>query len=209
MAPMMAYWRTGFENSSRNGLSTKELLTVGTWNCGGLSKTKKDLCKHLSYDILCLTETHSWNDKDKFTIYSDTPARNDSWSGVALMYSEKIAKCVMFTGSIGSRIVYMRVRGIMCNLFIIGVYIPQKNRKKPDQKETYGQLEKLLMSVGHRDCIILLGDFNSRLSRSIDNRVGRWCIHNRRDAGGDRLLDILNKVSLMCQYVFSVTEKEK
>ena len=32
----------------------------------------------------------------------------------------------------------------------------------------------------------------------IDRRVGRWCIHHRRDSGGDRLLEMMNKVSLTC-----------
>ena len=62
----------------------------------------------------------------------------------------------------------------------------------------YYQFESLIMSVGTRDCIVLMGDFNSRLSRNIDRRVGRWCIHNKRDSGGDRLLAIMNYAMLTC-----------
>ena len=81
------------------------------------------------------------------------------------------------SGSIGSRITYVRLRGSACNILIVGVYIPQRSRKDPDQKEIYGQLESFLMRTGRRDFIILMGDFNSRLSRNIDHRVGKWSIH--------------------------------
>ena len=43
-----------------------------------------------------------------------------------------------------------------------------------------------------------MGDFNSRLSRNTENCVGRWCIHKRCDAGGERLLHIMNMSSLRC-----------
>ena len=43
-----------------------------------------------------------------------------------------------------------------------------------------------------------MGDFNSRLSRNEDGYVGRWCIHKRRDSGGDILLHIMKMFSLKC-----------
>ena len=203
LAPTMAPGRTGLENISRrtdhsNFLRSSACLTMSTWNCHGLSKVKKDFCASLNHDIICLTETHKWRDSDNLMICSELPKENDSWSGVALLFSSRISKLIMFSGSIGSRIVYARIRGAFCNLFVVGAYIPHKTRINPDQNTTYNQLEELLLKVGPRDCVILLGDFNSRLSRMIDRRVGRWCIHHRRDSGGDRLLEMMNKVSLTC-----------
>ena len=60
-------------------------------------------------------------------------------------------------------------------------------RTKPSQKNTYDELEKLLMSINTRDCVIILGDFNSRLARNIDGQVGKWSIHQYSDKGGKRL----------------------
>ena len=49
-----------------------------------------------------------------------------------------------------------------------------------------------------KETVILMGDFNSRLPRNTDHHVGKWCIHNRMDKGGKRLLDIMAKMSLRC-----------
>ena len=182
----------------RYHLSDAATLLFGNWNCGGLSKLKKNLVCDLDYDIVCLTETHGWRDSDPCAIYSDTPSKRDPWSGVALQLSRRLSKYVIRHDFVGSRIVYCRLRGLTCNYFVIGIYIPQKQRKCPDQDDTYNQLEALLSTIGHRDCIILMGDFNSRLARDTPKRVGHWSIHVRSDNGGDRLLDIMNRFELRC-----------
>ena len=77
-------------------------------------------------DITCLTEMHEWRENDPSIIYSDLPGKNDKFSGVALIINKRIAKYVTISCSIGSCIVYCRLRGRTRNIFIIGVYIPQK-----------------------------------------------------------------------------------
>ena len=179
-------------------LSNAAHLSFSTWNCGGLSKIKKDLTCELDYDFVCFTETHSWRDSDSLTIYSEPPPKNDSWSGVAICINKHLSKFIMKTGNMGSRIAYCRLRGSTCNIFIVGVYIPQQKRTNPDQTTTYGELKSLLHNISRRDCIILLGDFNSRLARNEEGYVGRWCIHDKRDKGGDILMDIMRTFSLKC-----------
>ena len=205
----MAFFRrrTGLVNPSASTnrvtnddfrLSTTSNLSMATWNCGGLTKIKKDLCFDLDLDVLCLTETHGWRDDDCLTIHSDPPGKDDSWAGVAITINQRISRYIISSGSIGSRIVYCRLRGASCNILIIGVYIPTKTRKKPDQNAIYDQLDSLLAKTGKRDCTIMMGDFNSRLKRNINHRVGKWCIHNRTDEGGARLLNIMDTMSMRC-----------
>ena len=145
---------------------------------------------------MCLTETHSWRDNDQLTIYSDPPPKADSWSGVALLVNKTVSKFVIDSGPIGSRITYCRLKGNTTNYFVIGTYIPQRKRHNPNQNDVYDQLDGLLGKIPKHDCVILMGDFNSRLSRNEAGFVGRWCIHTRRDSGGDRLLEIMKKYSL-------------
>ena len=76
--------------------------------------------------------------------------------------------------------------------------IPQKLRTNPNQKDTYKQLDSFLSTIGRRDCVVLMGDFNSRLARNTSNRVGKWCIHNRMDTGGKQLLKLMDKLTLRC-----------
>ena len=123
------------------------------------------------------------------------------------MLSNRVRKFVTHWDFIGSRIVYCRLKGHTCNYFVIGIYIPQSKRINPDQSNTYDELATLLNKVSNRDCIILLGDFNSRLARDIDNHTGHWSIHNRNDDGGDRLLEIMQAFAQMCQYLFSTSSQ--
>ena len=71
---------------------------------------KKNIVTKMDFDILCLTENHKWRDDDALTIYSDVPPSTDSWSGISLPLSKRLAKCVMTSGNIGLRIVFCRLR---------------------------------------------------------------------------------------------------
>ena len=51
-------------------LSDSAILVMATWNCGGLTKVKKDMIMDFKYDIVCLTETHVWRDQDPSVFYS-------------------------------------------------------------------------------------------------------------------------------------------
>ena len=90
------------------------------------------------------------------------------------------------------------------NITVIVVYIPHQGRKlEPFQSNTYAELEKAIAAVSKRDCLIIAGDFNSRLERSWkDNNfmdaqfVGRWSVHNRDCPGGTLLRDLLHKYDL-------------
>ena len=181
-----------------SNLSTAANLRIGCWNANGLSKVKSDLISDLNFDIVCITETHGWCDANQFAILSEKPSESDKFSGVALYLNDRLSNCVIDSGPVGSRIAFVKLRGAAFNIFVVGVYIPQRKRRNPDQKETYDKLEALLMKTSNRDCVILLGDFNSRLPRDTDGRVGHWSIHKHSDSGGDRLLDIMNKRSLRC-----------
>ena len=179
-------------------LSDAASLKLGTWNCQGLSSVKKDIALKLDKDILCLTETHKWRDTDNDMNYGDQPPKSDGWSGVALLVNKRVSKYVTTTGCTGSRITYCRLQGNITNYFIIGVYIPPRKKINPSQDDIYNDLESLLQQARRHECVIIMGDFNSRLSRNEPGYVGRWCIHQRRDSGGDRLLDIMKKYSLRC-----------
>ena len=120
---------TGCEDNVINSTSQLRLgqpLKIGTWNCGGLSYTIKEMFRDLEYDALVLTETHDKGSlaNSKHFITADQAPENDPYAGVAILLSDKLAKCVRHTGCLGSRIVYAEVNAHPCNLFLIGVYLP-------------------------------------------------------------------------------------
>ena len=177
------------------------LLRFATWNCGGLSQSQKQFCAELDYDVLALTETH---DTGKFTsssrfIVADPVPDTDKAAGVALQLSERSVSCLMHKGCIGSRVVYARFRGAVCNLFVIGIYVPHSKHRNPTRANVLAELESVLMKVCPTDCVIILGDFNSKLPRSHENMTGKWCVHKNADAygGGNALLDIMRRHRLV------------
>ena len=89
-------------------LGCAKQLKMATWNCGGLQDEVKQLCSDLEYDILGITETQYKGLAPSSSFIPAEPApENDSYSGVALMLSQSVSKCVIFSGCIGSRIVYV------------------------------------------------------------------------------------------------------
>ena len=96
--------------SNRLGLNRRKQMKIGTWNCRGLSFTTREMCRDLQYDILVVTETHNKGTLNSSTnfVTSDPAPASDPFSGVAIMLSDRVAKCVSHSGCVGSRIVYMQ-----------------------------------------------------------------------------------------------------
>ena len=193
---------TGCEDNVINTTSQLRLgqpLRIGTWNCGGLSFTIKEMCRDLEYDALVLTETHDKGSlsSSKHFITADKAPDNDPYAGVAILLSDKLAKCVRHTGCLGSRIVYAEVSAVPCNLFLIGVYLPHSSRKQaPYFHDTMGQLSRLLDKVSSHTSVILLGDFNCKLGRNVENVTGKWCIHKKPNGNGIKLMDMMRTFNL-------------
>jgi len=193
---------TGCEDNPINELSRLRLgqpLKLATWNCGGLSFTIQEMCRELNYDALVLTETH---DQGKLAssrnfITADPVPESDPYAGVAIMLSERMAKCIKHKGCYGSRIVFVEINADPCNLFLIGIYIPHIGRKRaPFAHDTICQLRQLLDKVSTSKCVVLLGDLNCKLGRDIENLTGKWCIHKKPNSNGDKLLEVMRNYNL-------------
>ena len=108
----------------------------------------------MNYDILAVTETQDKGNLQKTRNYipSEPEPNDDSYAGVALLLSDKVAKCVTHSGTYGSRIVCITIQSKPCNIFVIGVYMPQQMRKeKPFASDTIKQLEE-----GTREMLLFL-----------------------------------------------------
>ena len=153
------------------------------------------VCRELNYDILSLTEIHhngTLKSKPDF-ICSEQAPPNDSYSGVALLLSSRLARCVIHEGRNGSRVVFARIRANPCNLFVIGVYMPHAGRVQPPfYTDVLEQLDEVLSQVRNNDCVIIMGDLNCKLARNIPNRTGRWSIHTHSNAVGEEMLELMN-----------------
>ena len=118
-----------------------------------------------------------------------------SYSGVGLLLSDHFSKCVTYNGNFGSRIVYARINARLCNLFVIGVYIPHLYRTEPPFfNDTLDHLDKVLQKVTAHDCAIILGDLNCKLVRS--NLIKHNCAAQTSPADAFEHFRLMQRVKL-------------
>ena len=120
------------------------------------------------------------------------------------MLSDRMADKVVDEGHVGTRIVWVKLAGPVCNIFFIVVYIPYKGRTQaPYASDTIAQLRKLLQTIRKSDCVILGGDLNCQLQRNVQGCTGKWCMtKNVNDGHGDEILDLMREFDLCaaCTY---------
>ena len=148
---------------------------------GGLCNERLNYCNQFNFDVLGLSELHNVQNKSqwqgKYWITSKDAKIDEQWkstdsvSGVVILLSKRFESRFMAQGSVGSRIVWVRIEGPVCPLFIVCVYVSHKYRKtKPFAEDVIIQLHQLLSNckkLKPMDCVIVLGDLNCELQRNV------------------------------------------
>ena len=163
-------------------------LRIATWNCRSLTHERYEYCRSLNYDVLALTEL--WRKQAKYqnatkefivgqaklqqggTQQGQPRFPNDRAAGVGILLSPRMQKKVMSFGSEGERVCWVRLRGPVCNLFVIASYLPHRGRVAPSQGDTLSDIQTVLSKVPARDCVCLLGDFNEQLEGGVKHHKG-------------------------------------
>ena len=104
----------------------------------------------MQYDILGLTELHNVQEQKIFmsrTWIHSAPAEKkggkstDPAAGVDIILSNRMADKLLDEGHVDTCIVWVHLKGSLCNIFFIISYIPHKGRTcTPYVKETIQQL---------------------------------------------------------------------
>jgi hypothetical protein len=168
-------------------------LTVGMWNCWGLSKERMDYLFGSADGreaglypavgkgewIVGLIELHgdeqtimaAW-DSNRF-MASAPPPENDPAAGAAIVMSPGLARIREAGGcypeGTGSRIIWAQFptkAGIP--LIVIFPYIPHFGRANPSADDTYADLAELMKTLPEWSVKVIMGDFNGRLARAYD-----------------------------------------
>ena len=186
-------------------------VKMALWNPWGLSNERLNYCRAMNYDILGLPELHNahnskkWRGKHWITsedAETDEQGQNlDPASGVGIMLSQRFAKKILAKGAVGSRIVWVRLDGPVCPLFVVCAYVPHKFKKTaPVAQGVINQIDELLTNCKHlksTDCVILLGDFNCELQRNVKGCTGRWLMNKRPDDGhSEQVMDLIRSHDL-------------
>ena len=183
-----------------------EQLSMATWNTRSLTFERLQYCKKLGFDILALTEL--WRNQTKYLSKSvrfttSSPKLNtkgpnkgemrfpkDKAAGVGILLSVRAQNKLMDFGSEGERVCYVRLKGPVCNLFVIAVYLPHRGRVQPNQDDTLRDLETVLAKVPKRDCVCIMGDLNEQLEGGVQDRTGKW-VAGPKTPNADKIMQLL------------------
>ena len=186
-----------------SGRSWRELaLSLGAWNTCGLSAERLQyVLEDLKQDVTVLSELHGAHTSracSQFVTCGD-PEAGDPAAGVGIALSKRAAGLVFDSGYIGSRIVWVKMRGWMCDMCVIGVYIPHRFRKRaPFQQDTLEQLRLFADSLPPSMCRVILGDFNCKIGRKETGQIcGEYSMHEESCIGGLQLGDLMREQDLV------------
>ena len=93
---------------------------------------------------------------------------------MGILLSDRLEKKVTSFGSEGERVCWVRIRGPVCHLFVVAVYLPHRGRTVPSQDDTLADLQKVLSNVPAHDCMCVLGDLNEQVEANIQGLTGKW-----------------------------------
>ena len=114
----------------------------------------------------------------------------DIAAGVGIILSQVSQQKVLTFGSVGERVCYVRLEGPVCNLFIIVVYMPHRDRVCPDQDTTIADLQEALQKAPTSDCIVLLGDLNEQLQANVQGRTGNFTA-GQQSPNADKIMQLM------------------
>ena len=100
-------------------------LTVGTWNTFGLTKERVEYAMNeLNHDVLGVCELRGAHTKlqSSCSLGGGEPKTGDAASGVGIILSKRALSLVADKGHIGSRIVWVLLRGLVCDYLFVSVY---------------------------------------------------------------------------------------
>ena len=121
---------------------------------------------------------------------------DDRAAGVAILLSDTAEKQVESFGSEGERVCWVRLRGPICHLFIIDVYVSHRTRTAPSQGDTMHDLEKVLSCVPQGDCTCVAGDFNEQLPACAAGRTGKY-VGGTQSPNADKIIELMQRHDLI------------
>ena len=188
-------------------------LRVATWNFSGLGSERKqkeigEVLDKNSIDVVARQE--SWEKEDtKIAVegykWFGKPRGNQNSQrgegGVGFLVRECLVDEVEFITDVHyEESVWMKVRGGRgSSAFYIGcVYMPTDCTSSASIEGCYEKLKEDVLSFKEKGRVVLLGDFNARVGKSVemDDVIGMFG-EDTCNASGNRLISFLNEVELV------------
>lgn len=180
-------------------ITFKENTRIATWNVKGMMELGKahnitHEMERLKVKILGISEAR-WKGTGKTVIqdttiyYSGCPeSEKSNYYGVAIAVDRNTSKSVKHFLPLPGRVALLQLNAQGRQLNIIQVYAPTGDKVIEEVEEFYKDVETAMKQTKSKDITIVLGDFNAKVGKSLQNEcVGSFGLGERNDRG-DRLL---------------------
>lgn len=190
----------GFSDGSqdRRPKAMKRMMICGTWNVQGsrgrmmeiVSETEK-----LKIDILTLTETKRKGQGTEMTgnyvhLFSGVPKDNRAKRGVSILINKRFKNKITNWDPIDENIIKVNLHIYGRRIAVLGVYTISDDEPVAMKDTFFEKLNEVLADIGNTRDVIVLGDFNSRTGRKINDKViGPYGEDNIND-NGTRLIEL-------------------
>ncbi|XP_061176934.1 craniofacial development protein 2-like [Saccostrea echinata] len=192
-----------------NILHPKEVCRVGSWNVrtlyqtGKLAQVLKEMDRY-NIQILGTCETRwTGNGTRKLAtghqiLYSGRKDEQHS-SGVGLILSRKLGKCMLGWKPYSDRLLSARFHSKFAKLTVVVCYSPTEDKDEEEKDSFYEELQRAIEETPVHDVLLILGDLNAKVGtnnegkESIMGKYGCGVINNN----GSRLVDFCQENKLV------------
>ena len=183
------------------------ILRVASLNVRGVNEEGKrvevgKMCQDRKIDLVGLTETKLKGKGEinfgKFKgMYAGVSERVRARKGVAIVMREELWKCVRQSGSIGSRVIWVKLKLRNESWVFVCAYAPVSGGKEEEKDRFWNELGNCLDCFSESDKICLIGDLNARVGNERrEGVVGPYGVDGVND-NGKKLVHLCFNKSLM------------
>lgn len=182
----------------------KKKLIYATWNVQGISTKKQEIYEQLNkykVDIAALTETKKkgsgYEEYGEYILFfSGVPKDKRARAGVAISIHKKLKSCIRSWEEIDERLLKMELNIWGHEIILLAVYAPTDDSNMELKDAFENNLINLLNNTSNRKEIILLGDFNARIGKKLNDPVIGNYGEDTTNNNGNRLITICEAYEL-------------
>ena len=163
------------KNVSVSAGHKRKRLTVLCWNSGGLPSADWDWVQHWltqqSIDVIAIQESHwpftnEWQQRDFYCFHSGCSSRS---GGLLTLISKRLchSDAISWAEPIPGRLMHIRIHGQNRSIDIVNAYQHVHAQDRLEDRTTFWTtLQTTLHQIPKRNNLIMLGDWNTSLTRS-------------------------------------------
>ena len=111
---------------------------------------------------------------------------------IGFFVHHRLVSAVKKVEFVSDRMTYVVLRGRWCNIIVLNVHAPSKEKSDSSKDSFYEELEQVFDHFPKHDMKILLGDFNTKVGREniFKPTIGNESLHQDSNDNGVRIVNL-------------------